>query len=62
MFIWQFGSIARNNEKTAKKLGAARTAARIRDPQYAKELIILKEEIDIDLIINPEYAAADEIV
>jgi len=47
---------------TAKKLGAVHTAARIRDPQYAKELIILKEEIDIDLIINPEYAAADEIV
>jgi trk system potassium uptake protein TrkA len=46
---------------TAKKLGAAHTAARIRDPQYAKELVLLKEQIGIDLVINPEHAAADEI-
>lgn len=46
---------------TAKKLGVNYTAARIRDPQYARELLLLKEEIDIDLVINPELAAADEI-
>ncbi|KPU45723.1 Trk system potassium uptake protein TrkA [Oxobacter pfennigii] len=46
---------------TAKKLGAAHTAARIRDPQYAKELVMLKDEVGVDLVINPEYAAADEI-
>jgi len=46
---------------TAKKLGAASTAARIRDPQYAKELLLLKEEVGLDLVINPEYAVADEI-
>lgn len=47
---------------TAKRLGVKHTAARIRDPQYAKELLLLKEQIGIDLIINPEHAAADEIV
>lgn len=47
---------------TAKRLGVKHTAARIRDPQYAKELLLLKEQIGIDLVINPEYAAADEIM
>ncbi len=46
---------------TAKKLGAAFTIARIRDPEYAEELTMLKEEIDIDMVINPEQAAAEEI-
>jgi trk system potassium uptake protein TrkA len=46
---------------TAKKLGAKRTIARIRDLDYAHELSLLKEELDLDLIINPEKAAADEI-
>lgn len=47
---------------TAKRLGVKYTAARIRDPQYAKELLLIKEQIGIDLIINPEHAAADEIM
>ena len=46
---------------TAKKLGAHRTIARIRDPQYAKELILIKEDLGLDMVINPEEAAADEI-
>ena len=46
---------------TAKKLGVKFTIARIRDPEYAKELSLLKEELDLDLIINPEQAAAEEI-
>jgi trk system potassium uptake protein TrkA len=46
---------------TAKKLGVKQTIARIRDPEYAKELSLLKEELDLDLIINPEQAAAEEI-
>lgn len=45
---------------TAKKLGAPYTIARIRDPEYAEELTMLKEEIDIDMVINPEHAAAEE--
>ena len=46
---------------TAKKLGVKHTIARIRDLEYAKELSLLKEELDLDLIINPEQAAAEEI-
>lgn len=46
---------------TGKKLGAARTIARIRDPEYADELSLLKKELGLDLVFNPERAAAREI-
>jgi trk system potassium uptake protein TrkA len=46
---------------TGKKLGAAHTVARIRDPEYANELSVLKADLGLDLIINPEQAAAREI-
>ena len=46
---------------TAKKLGARQTAARIRDPQYARELLLIKEDLGLDMVINPEEASADEI-
>jgi trk system potassium uptake protein TrkA len=46
---------------TAKKLGAQHTVARIRDPEYANELSMLRTEMDLDLVINPEQAAAREI-
>lgn len=46
---------------TAKKLGVINTVARIRDPEYAAELSILKEQLGLNLVINPEQAAADEI-
>lgn len=46
---------------TAKKLGALRTIARIRDPQYTKELLLIKEDLGLDMVINPEQAAATEI-
>lgn len=46
---------------TAKKLGVTHTIARIRDPEYANELSILKEELGLDMVINPEQAAAGEM-
>lgn len=46
---------------TAKKLKAAHTIARIRNTEYARELTLLKEELELEMIINPEMAAADEI-
>lgn len=46
---------------TAKKLGARHTAARIRDPQYARELLLIKDDLGLDMVINPEEASADEI-
>lgn len=45
----------------AKKLGARHTVARIRSPEYYKEANLLKREIGLNMIINPEYAAAQEI-
>ncbi len=46
---------------TAKKLGVGHTIARIRDTEYADELSLLKKEMGLDMIINPERAAAREI-
>lgn len=45
----------------AKKLGARRTVARVRNPEYFRDAPILRREIGLDMIINPEYAAAQEI-
>lgn len=45
----------------AKKLGAKHTVARVRSPEYFREANLLKKEIGMDMIINPEYAAAQEI-
>lgn len=46
---------------TAKRLGAKYTVARIRDVEYAMELNLLKSEMDIDMVINPEFATASQI-
>ena len=46
---------------TAKRLGAKHTVARIRDPEYSRELYELKKDLDLDMVINPEYQTAMEI-
>ncbi len=46
---------------TAKRLANVRTIARIRDPEYFEEYSALRENMGIDMIINPEYSAAYEI-
>ena len=46
---------------TAKKLGVRQTIARVRDPEYADELSLIKDQLGLDFVINPEYAAAEEI-
>lgn len=45
----------------AKKLGSKQTIARVRNPEYSEELIMLKDALDIDLAINPEKETAAEI-
>ena len=45
----------------AKKLGAQHTIARIRNPDYYRDAPLLKKEVGLDLVINPEAAAAQEI-
>lgn len=46
----------------AKKLGAKHTIARIRDPEYSEQLAFLKEDLGLSMAVNPEKAAAREIV
>lgn len=45
----------------AKKLGAGHTIARIRDIDYFRDTQQLQAEIDLDMAVNPEQAAAQEI-
>jgi trk system potassium uptake protein TrkA len=45
----------------AKKLGCKKTIARIRNPEYTKQLDFIKAEMGIDHIINPELATSNEI-
>lgn len=42
----------------AKKLGCKGAIARIRNPEYHSQIRLIKEELDIDYVINPERAAA----
>lgn len=44
-----------------KKLGAKHTIARIRNTDYSNEYKMLKQELELDMVINPEMEAADEI-
>lgn len=46
---------------TAKKLGVRQTVARVRDPEYSDELSLIKDQLGLDFVINPEFAAAEEI-
>lgn len=45
----------------AKKMGAKKTIARVRDVEYSKQLDLLKSTLDITMAINPELEAAKEI-
>ncbi|MBR2374800.1 MAG: Trk system potassium transporter TrkA [Clostridia bacterium] len=45
----------------AKKEGRCQTIARIKNPEYSKETAYLKDEFGLAMVINPEYAAAEEI-
>lgn len=45
----------------AKKLGAKHTIARVRNPEYRQDARMLKREIGLDMLINPDLAAAREI-
>lgn len=45
----------------AKKEGNCQTIARVKSPEYSQETAYLKEELGLAMVINPEYAAAEEI-
>ena len=45
----------------AKKMGDCRTIARVRRPEYTRSLHVIKDELGLAMVINPERAAASEI-
>ena len=45
----------------ARKLGCPRTVARVRNPEYHRQLYLMRDELGLSMIINPERAAANEI-
>jgi len=45
----------------AKKSGKCRVIARVRNPEYRTEAEYLKNELELAMVINPEYEAAKEI-
>jgi len=45
----------------AKKLGAKKTVARVRNPDYADELPMIRDVLELDMVINPELATARDI-
>ncbi len=46
---------------TARKIGARYIVARVRTPEYSKQLDFLREAMGINMMINPELEAAKEI-
>ncbi|MBQ8197228.1 MAG: Trk system potassium transporter TrkA [Clostridia bacterium] len=42
----------------AKKLGAKNTVARVRDPEYFKEMENMQKDLGLDLVFNPERRTA----
>lgn len=45
----------------AKNAGAAHTIARVRNPEYTKDLFRVKDQLGLSFAINPELTAANEI-
>lgn len=45
----------------AGKQGKCQTVARVKSPEYSEDSSYLKGELDLALVINPEYESAEEI-
>ena len=45
----------------AKKLGVKNTIARVRNPDYRKQIMAMQDELGISMIVNPELDTAIEI-
>lgn len=46
----------------AKKMGAKRTIARVRNPEYYKQIDFIRDDLGLSMAINPEGITADEIL
>ncbi len=45
----------------AEKLGAKHSVARVRNPEYSGQIHFLRDQLGIDLVINPDFETATEI-
>ena len=45
----------------AKKIGAKNTVARVRNPGYRRQIEVMKDELGIAMVVNPERETANEI-
>ena len=45
----------------AHKIGAKNTIARVRNPEYAEHMYVLKNDLGLSMTINPDRQAAEEI-
>jgi len=45
----------------AKKAGDCKTIARVRNPVYHQEMLFIKDELGLSMVVNPEQSAAREI-
>ncbi len=45
----------------ARKNKAKHSIARVRNPQYSEQLVFMREELGISMMINPEYQTANDI-
>lgn len=44
-----------------KKLGVKYAVSRVRNPEYSEQLFLMRDDLGIDRVINPEFTAAKEI-
>lgn len=45
----------------ARKLGARHSVARVRNPMYSEQMVFMREELGVSMMINPEYQTANVI-
>ncbi len=45
----------------AKKMNARHCIARVRNPEFDDQLVFMREELGISMMVNPDYNAANEI-
>ncbi len=45
----------------AKKIGVKNTIARVRNPDYREQIIAMRDDLGIAMVVNPEREMADEI-
>lgn len=45
----------------ARKSGARHSIARVRNPAYAEQMVFMREELGVSMMVNPEFQTANEI-